>query len=429
MLWLRSKYGYSLESADPCISFCHVKALSLIHILLSGAAVAFSAGNASAQGLRPDANTQSQPIGFLDSGARESAQGTTAGLTWTARGYVVGTTSTAAPGDPIYYASMPAYSGVAAIRINTFLGDFICTGSLLSDRRSVLTAAHCISDDSGNLNANSATAYFYDGSAEFVYNPNTNILSSPFSTAIDISDFFIAPNYSGAVIEDDDIAVLRLRSEAPSFAASYELSPVSSLRSQPFNVAGYGDVSTQGGSVGVNQGAGLLRQGDNRYDYEWGDPNFNGFFAAPAFFPEGLNTWISDFDSGFEANDAACRVARAVNSTLANDPMYCNTGVGAREVSISAGDSGGPGFIDGQIVTVNSYGLSFGTDFGDSLAGLNSSFGEFNGYVPVSTHRNFIQSVMVQSNIQSVPAPIPLFGVASMVAWSRRLKRKSASTR
>lgn len=56
---------------------------------------------------------------------------------------------------------------------------------------------------------------------------------------------------------------------------------------------------------------------------------------------------------------------------------------------------GGPNFMGNLITGVNSYGLTFGAGFGDSLTGLNSSFGEFSGYVPVYLHADWIQSVMV----------------------------------
>ena len=52
-------------------------------------------------------------------------------------------------------------------------------------------------------------------------------------------------------------------------------------------------------------------------------------------------------------------------------------------------------FIGGRVASVTSYGLSFGTAFGDLDANLNSSFGEFNGFVPVSIHAAFINASLV----------------------------------
>jgi hypothetical protein len=39
--------------------------------------------------------------------------------------------------------------------------------------------------------------------------------------------------------------------------------------------------------------------------------------------------------------------------------------------------------------------LSFGTGFGDQDNALNNTFGEFNGFVPVFIHTDFINASMV----------------------------------
>jgi hypothetical protein len=75
--------------------------------------------------------------------------------------------------------------------------------------------------------------------------------------------------------------------------------------------------------------------------------------------------------------------------------VFCDTGLGQREVGVAGGDSGGPNFINGLVSGVNSYGLTFGTGFGDSLTGLNNSFGEYSGYVPTYIHANFINAALV----------------------------------
>jgi len=109
-------------------------------------------------------------------------------------------------------------------------------------------------------------------------------------------------------------------------------------------------------------------------------------------------SYISDFDrSGFAVNDTACRIAAAVG---APSGFGCNRGIGAREVGVAGGDSGGPQFINGKLVSVTSYGLTFGTGFGDFRAGLNSSWGEFNGFVPLYIHKDFINGALA-----SVPEP------------------------
>jgi hypothetical protein len=91
-------------------------------------------------------------------------------------------------------------------------------------------------------------------------------------------------------------------------------------------------------------------------------------------------------------NDASCRLAGAFGL---GGPKYCNLGRGPTEVSDAGGDSGGPEFINGKIASVTSYGLTFGKNFGDVDGKLDSSWGEFNGFVPVSIHTAFIAGSMV----------------------------------
>jgi hypothetical protein len=219
----------------------------------------------------------------------------------------------------------------------------------------------------------------------------------PFSaaaTAVAVSQYFVDPDYTGQTVDDNDLAVVRLAAPAPAFATSYDLftgNPVG----QDFNVVGYGNLSDAGGSVGADLGNGIRRQGDNTFDFTLGDPAFGGFFAGgPAGFfgsAENSNTLISDFDDGNSANDASCILAGAFG---AGGPQFCNTGLGASEVSVAGGDSGGPEFIDGQIAAVTGFDLTF-QGLGDVDDKLDSSFGEFNGFTPVATHLAFIDSAMV----------------------------------
>ena len=59
-------------------------------------------------------------------------------------------------------APMPQYSGVVPLIMDYGAGGaFICSGTLLPDRRSILTAAHCVSDGAGSAGPLSTTAYFY----------------------------------------------------------------------------------------------------------------------------------------------------------------------------------------------------------------------------------------------------------------------------
>jgi hypothetical protein len=346
---------------------------------------------------------------------------------WSARNLIVGQTSTAmlsAGGSPLYSAPMPQYSGVASLLLTYEKGLFQCTGSLLPDRLSVLSAAHCFNPSEQKGALLGTTAFFYAGS-----DPDTVVASSPASTEIPISHLFIHPQYTGAVIDHHDVAVLRLAAEAPSFASSYGLGPSNSLTGSDFNVAGYGARSSTGGSIGANLGVGVLRQGGNSMDFRFGDPDFNGSWQVALNQPLSVTgfAYLADFDNGLVPQDSSCRVAEAFGL---NGPKYCDLGRGQREASVAGGDSGGPQFdADFNIISVTSFGITFGPNFGD-IDGtgenrlLNSSWGEFGGYVPVYYNRSFIETSMVQ-----VPGPLPIAGLPVVIGLSRQLRRRLHSSR
>jgi hypothetical protein len=330
------------------------------------------------------------------------------GMSWIASSLIIGQTPTSdvlpptntiGGGDPIYRPSANKSGVVALIMEFTGGGASICSGSLLGDGMSIATAGHCVSGGFGTVNPLRTTAYFFAG------DPDSRTPFQPVGTAIEVSRYFVNPGYTGEVIDQNDIAILRLKAGAPSSAERYDLFTPLSLTGTGFNVAGYGTRSTVGGAAGNTAPAGartgFLREGDNIYDYAFGNSLFNGFFtdviAGENFFGTAdiQFSYVSDFDNGLAAQDQANRIAVALGAGT----VFANVGVGAREVGIAGGDSGGPGFVNGQLASINSYGLTFGAGFGDFGGGLNAGFGEFSGYVPVYIHANFI------SNAMAVPEP------------------------
>lgn len=343
-------------------------------------------------------------------------------LSWEASSYIIGQTSTAtvaAGGNPIYNPPMPQYSGVASLIMRYASGSFICTGSLMEDRATILTAAHCVASDASDPLL-SVTAYFNDG-------PNRDVVvhADPTSTAMAVSNIFIHPDYTGEVIDQNDIAVLNLSTWAPSWVTTYGLSLDNDLTRDGFTVAGYGGRSSIGGAFGTDLGTGRLRYGDNRYDFRLGDAAFGGQWNSVLQDPGDTAAidyvYLSDFDNGRAANDTSCRVA-VLGFGLAPTSQFCNTGVGAREVGVAGGDSGGPQFDAAMRVTsVTSFGLTFIPFFGDFRAGLNSSWGEFSGYVPVHIHRDFITSHFIPE-----PGSIALLGLAGgLLVLTLRRRRQS----
>ncbi len=320
--------------------------------------------------------------------------GTHNGLNFTATNSIVGTTSTATVvggGNPAFFANASRYNGTVALIMAYSNGDrFICSGSLMADRQSILTAGHCVSGGAGTANPVSTTAYFYNGT-----DPDY-VITGAQSTAIAVSDYFVNAGYSGEVIDQNDIAVLRLSQAAPLFATSYELY-TGNASGQNFNVTGVGARSDGGGLVGDNLGTGRKRQGDNLFDFALGDEGIDGtldFLGETGV--EIDNVLLSDFDNGLDDNDASCIITGAVGVTSGR---YCNLGRGAMEAMTAGGDSGGASFIDGKVAAITSFGLSFGSGLGDIDDDLNSTFGEFGGYVSTAYHANWINSVL------AVPEP------------------------
>lgn len=363
----------------------------------------------------------------------KSQSGSANGLTWTATNTIVAGTSTgtvATGGNPEFLArntdSMPGtggtknYSGTVGIIMTYSSGaQFVCSGTLLSDRASVATAGHCVSDGAAN-DVNGRAAGLVNTKVVFLTNaasladipyyaaqPGGGVGPNVGTVGVDVSRYIVNQNYTGEVIDQNDIAILRLAGAAPAFAQSYGIYTLGDLTGSQFNVASFGTRSTTGGALGTTnpdgtpQGAGAnrRREGDNVYDYALGNGIFGGFFTdtdsnGDRFFGKAdvEFSYLSDFDNGLAANDASCLLA--VDFAGAGGLPYCSTGLGLREVSIAGGDSGGGAFINGALASINSYGLSFGADYGDFRPGLQSSWGEYNGFVPTYIHQNFINAAM-----------------------------------
>jgi len=65
-----------------------------------------------------------------------------------------------------------------------------------------------------------------------------------------------------------------------------------------------------------------------------------------------------------------------------------------------------------MVASVTSFGLTFGVpEDGDIDEFLNSSFGEFNGFVPVSIHEQFIRNNLFQAPTVPEPGSLALLGL------------------
>jgi hypothetical protein len=351
------------------------------------------------------------------------ARGGVGDVTWHARSLMVGQTSTLFPNpDPIYLPTRPQKDGLAFLEISFgALGTGFCSGSLMAGGTAILTAAHCVTDTAGNIAATGGFAYFYPGPADPFYDLDFGF--TPGIERVALGSVHVAPGYTGAVIDHNDLAIIFLGGAAPSFAVEYLLAPLADPTSILFNVAGFGNNGPSGATGAFGGTFGRLREGDNMFEYALGNPVFGNGWANVLGEPlaQISDSWVSDFDRvGFAANDTSCLVTSTLFGT---GNLFCDTGVGPREVGVAGGDSGGPQFVNGRIVSVTSYGLTFGAPFGDVDNFLNSSWGEFSGYAPVFRNRAWIEGLVPGA---FVPEPgtwamlIVGFGLLGTAARRRR---------
>ena len=245
--------------------------------------------------------------------------------------------------------------GVAKLAITRSDGNFGCSGSLLAGGAQVLTAAHCLSGETGTATTSGVAVSLLGNTV----------------TASSIS-YVVNPGWNGSFTAGNDLAVINLTTPV-STVAGYSLyfSNVLDRTDKRIVLAGYG--LTGNGTTGSVGGTfGTLRYGYNEYDNQdskLGITTFN-------------STYLYDFDDGSQGYN-----------------KFGSSGLGATEVMIAPGDSGGPGLIQvgGQwyVAGVHSFdSCSRGT------CPINSSFGEVGGDISV-----FGQMVWLQSVVTAVPEP------------------------
>ena len=262
--------------------------------------------------------------------------------------------------DPISGISL---DGVADLAINTNSGNFRCTGSRIGSNL-VLTAAHCVTDANGILDANSVTATW-----ELSGGNNVNATSQ---------NITFHPNWDGSLGNGYDVAVIETNAISSS-VPTYTLYGGSNELGVQFTKVGYG--RSGNGNNGDTISSGTKRQGQNIYD----DFSLDG----------GGNSGIVefDFDNGSQPNNAF---------------FGSDTGIGFEEINSAPGDSGGPSFIDGLIAGVTSFGRGSITDV--DFPTINSTFGEISGDARVSAYRSFFVDNFGNEVSFDDPTPVP-FGV------------------
>ncbi|MEQ8462871.1 trypsin-like serine protease [Coleofasciculus sp. E1-EBD-02] len=271
-------------------------------------------------------------------------------------------------GNPDDYLVSPGtgYDGVAQLSLGGFWGTS-CTGGLLGTGAHILTAAHCLTDDFGNLD-------IWDGTATFELSTGDVNLS--------IADIFVHDDWTGDLFNGYDLAILELTDVAPDTVDRYDIYRNDDEVGKTGEKVGYG--RSGNGNVGDVFWDGLKRSGQNRYDAS-GDL-FDQHYLISDDVTDALLAY--DFDNGLAANDA-------FGYWFGDD--YADLGLGLNEVNSAPGDSGGPTFIDGAIAGVTSFGLQVSYWNGissDIDYALNSSFGEFSFDTRVSSYTNWIDDIL-----------------------------------
>jgi hypothetical protein len=311
------------------------------------------------------------------------------------------------PFDPKFAnAGANLRTGVGSIFIDFDVaepGGFICSMSVIDDQH-ILTAAHCLRNGDQTIDRlvvvlPSGVFYIYDSAVdgvdiEFAVNPLYD----------DLSPFFGA-------FAPGDIAVIKLSETLPPDVERYELYRTADEFGQVTRHYGHGVGGTGDTGGSISPDFFFARTGLNTYDATlapfFGDPLFDSLlydFDNHRYKNNATAWWFGRFVCNSE-NAARPRCATQMNPFISDHKDYDGL-----EIGLAGGDSGGPGFIDGKVAGVHSFGFTHfcGVDANipDFTCGLDSSWGEMSGDTRVSSYADWVDAV-VAGAVPTTPVPEP----------------------
>jgi secreted trypsin-like serine protease len=229
-----------------------------------------------------------------------------------------------------------------------------CSGSLVGGGAFVLTAAHCLTDDSGKPIATSIDVLFGNSKLD-----------------VTATHYVLNPDWVGTISGGGDLALVKL--DAPILSIpSYQLDTASTAVGNVVTLAGYGNTGVGDTGEEPHTFGKTLQFGQNRYDFDYDD--------VP---------WVYEYDF----------------DKLGDDSFNVTDGpaVGSDEVDLGSGDSGGAALmlVDGawEIVGVHEFTIC-AVDDCDPI----SAFGEKAGDTSVFAYRDWLNSELAGS---SSPVPEP----------------------